>query len=122
MRFDLPAGYSHYIARNKLSLNVCRYGCAYAIKGEKVQQLVFESNEYDYLFSLEGGAVYSGKLLSLNKNSETPFLAMFKNEVIKNSIGAAIDIMSINDAGVIIFDNCTFYNNLGANGASIKMD
>ena len=42
MADDIPTGYSHYIARNKFSHIVCVYGCAYAAKGNTIQQFYFE--------------------------------------------------------------------------------
>ena len=122
MTGDIPAGYSHYIARNKFSHIFCLYGCAYTVKSITIQQFYFEENEYDYLFSFEGGTAYSGKLINLKPNSKTPFIAMFKNEVMKNQIGTAIDIKNINDAGFIIIESCIFYNNYSSHGASIRME
>ena len=47
---------------------------------------------------------------------------MFQQETIRNTVGGAIFIRSLNNGGVTFLDRCTFYNNFGQEGGSISAD
>ena len=74
------------------------------------------------MLALDLGSVYSSAGLALKENSQKPFLQFFKNETISDTVGVALDIKNMNNAGVTIIEDCTFFNNIGTTGASINMD
>jgi len=47
---------------------------------------------------------------------------VFLNETVRNTVGGAFFIANLNDAGATIFENCTFYNNFGVSGGSIRFE
>ena len=51
----------HNITGNTFSYNFCREGCAYNARGNKIQQIIFEDNKYEYMVALKDGAVFNGK-------------------------------------------------------------
>lgn len=68
------------------------------------------------------GAVFSGSDYKLEMNKSKFFLQFFKNETISNTVGGAIDLKNMNNAGLTIIENCIFYNNFGPEGGSINME
>ena len=74
------------------------------------------------MFAFEHGTVYGGKNLALRENKDKPYIQIFKNELIQNQVGVAIEIKGMNNAGVTIIEDCTFYNNFGSLGGSIHVE
>ena len=50
----------HNITGNTFSYNFCFKGCAYNARGDKIQQIIFENNRYEYMVASKSGAVLSG--------------------------------------------------------------
>ena len=54
------------------------------------------------MLALDLGNVYSSAGLTLKENLQKPFLQFFKNETISDTVGVALDIKNMNNAGVTI--------------------
>ena len=71
----------------------------------------------------KSGAVFDGSSYVKPKASNSAIhLHFFRNETISNTVGGAVVIMNMNDAGVTMFIDCNFHNNFGAKGGSINMN
>ena len=73
------------------------------------------------MVALESGTVFSGKDFSLSMQG-TPYFQLFLNETVRNTVGGAIFVASLNTGGMTVLNNCTFFNNFGLEGGSIKVD
>ena len=73
------------------------------------------------MIGLSFGAVISFNDYKL-KMRGNPFIQMFNDEKVSNTIGGAIFVNEFNDGGMTILLNSTFYNNFGEEGGSLRFD
>ena len=52
----------------------------------------------------------------------TPYFQLFLYETVRNTVGGAIFVNKLNSGGMTVLSDCTFYNNFGLEGGSIKVD
>ena len=98
------------------------HACAYYLEGDQIHQFKYEKNEYNYMFAYEYGTVFGNKKMNLRENAQKPFIQIFKEEVLENQVGVAIQIKGMNNAGVTIVEGCIFNNNVGSLGGSIHIE
>ena len=97
-RVDMPQGQSHVIRRNVFEHIYCWAGCAYSVRGSKMQRFLMQNNEYSYLVSKNPGAIFDGSRLDLSTSNDNSrvWALNFHGETIKNTFGGALSFAGNN--------------------------